>query len=72
MRWAIHVVVSIEPINNKEHSFLAEILVTQIIREHGVTCRTIGVVTEAVVRVLAPIGIDTRSTEQVLRAKCHA
>src|ERR1700747_2502801 len=35
MRRTIHVVVSIEPINNKENSFLAEIFVTQIIRKGG-------------------------------------
>src|SRR5579863_310187 len=72
VRRAIHVVVSIEPIDKKKHGFLAEILVTQKIGECGVTCRTIFVVMETIVRVLAPVGIDTRSTEQILRAKGHA
>src|SRR5579859_832962 len=72
MRRTIHVVVSIEPINNKKDGFLAEVFMTQIIRERGVTCRTIFVVMEAVVRVLVPVRIDTGSTEQIFRAKCHA
>src|SRR5579863_4477454 len=72
VRWAIHVVVPVEPVNNKKHGFLAEILMTQKIGERGVTCRTIIVVMETIVRVLMPVGIDTRSTEQILRAKCHA
>src|SRR5580704_9800265 len=67
----IHVVVSIEPINNKKDGFLSEVFMTQIIRERGVTCRTIVVVMETVVRVLAPVGVDTRSAEEILRAKCH-
>src|SRR5271155_4628106 len=71
MRRTIHVVVAIEPINNKKDGFLAEVFMTQIVGKRGVTCRTIAVVMETVVRVLAPVGIDTRSTEQILRAKCH-
>src|ERR1700747_553093 len=71
MRRTVHIVVSIEPINNKKDGFLAEVFMTQIIRERGVTCRTIEVVMETVVRVLAPVGVDTRSAEEILRAKCH-
>src|ERR1700685_608459 len=71
MRRTIHVVVSIEPINNKKDGLLAEVFMTQIICERGVTCRTIAVVMEAVVRVLAPVGVDTRSAEEILRAECH-
>src|SRR6202451_4868663 len=71
MRRTIHVVVSIEPINNKKSGLLAEVFMTQIICERGVTCRTIAVVMEAVVRVLAPVGVDTRSAEEILRAECH-
>src|SRR4029077_14946153 len=71
MRRTIHVVVSIEPINDKKDGFLAEVFMTQIICERGVTCRTIVFVLEAVVRVLAPVGIDTRRAEEILRAKCH-
>src|ERR1700722_2444821 len=67
MRRAVHVVVSIEPINNKKDGFLAEVFVTQIICERGVTCRTIPVVMETVVRVLAPVGVDTCSAEEILR-----
>src|SRR4029077_1632792 len=48
MRWTIHVVVSIEPINNKKNGFLTKILVPQEIGECGITCRTIGIVTETV------------------------
>src|SRR5271170_1235122 len=66
MRRTIHVVVSIEPINNKKDRFLAEVFMTKIICERGVTCRTITVVMETVVRVLAPIGVDTRSAEEIL------
>src|SRR6202007_1929875 len=68
----IHVVVSIEPIDNKKDGFLAEVFMTQIICERGVTCRTIAVVMETVVRVLAPVSVDTGSAEEILRAKCHA
>src|ERR1700675_2646446 len=57
MRRTIHVVVSIEPINNKKDGLLAEVFMTQIICERGVTCRTIAVVLETVVRVLAPVEI---------------
>src|SRR5689334_16081310 len=71
MRRTIHIVVSIEPVNNKKDGFLAEIFMTQIICERGVTCRTIAVVMEAVVRVFAPVGIDTRSAKEILRAKRH-
>src|SRR5580692_8814719 len=71
MRRTIHVVVSIEPINNKKDGFLAKVFMTQIICERGVTCRTIAVVMETVMRVLAPVGVDTRSAEEILRAKCH-
>src|SRR4029077_4714670 len=71
MSRTIHVVISIEPINNKKDGFLAEVFMTQIICERGVTCRTIAVVMEAVVRVLAPVGVYTRSAEEILRAKCH-
>src|SRR5271169_14004 len=71
MRRTIHVVVSIEPIDNKKDGFLAEVFMTQIICERGITCRTIAVVMETVVRVLAPVGVDTRSAEEILRAKCH-
>src|ERR1700739_2011038 len=72
MRRTIHVVVSIEPINNKKDGFLAEVFMTQIICERGVTCRTIVVVMETVVRVFAPVGVDTRSPEEILRAECHS
>src|SRR5260370_21182394 len=71
MRRTINVVVSKEPVKNEEDGFLAEILVTQKICECGVTCRTVAVGREPVVRVLAPVGIDTRSSEQILRTKCH-
>src|ERR1700720_2116064 len=71
MRRTIHIVVSIEPINNKKDGFLAELFMAHIICERGVTCRTIAVVMETVVRVLAPVGVDTRSVEEILRAKCH-
>src|ERR1700681_644032 len=71
MRRTIHVVVSIEPINNKKDGFLAEVFMTQIICKRGVSCRTIAVVMETVVRVLAPVGVDTRSAEEILRAKGH-
>src|SRR5690242_5573228 len=71
MRRTIHIVVSIEPINNKKDGFLAQVFMTHIIGERGVTCRTIAVVMETVVRVLAPVGVDTRSAEEILRAKCH-
>src|SRR5712664_2768971 len=71
MRRTIHIVVSIEPINNKKDGFLAEVFMTQIICESGVTCRTIAVVMETVVRILAPVGVDTRSAEEILRAKRH-
>src|SRR6202034_2985068 len=71
MRRTIYVVVAIEPINNKEDGFFAEVFMTQIICERGVTCRTVTVVMETIVRVLAPVGVDTRSAEQILRAKCH-
>src|ERR1700740_3320516 len=71
MRRTIHIVVSIEPINNKKDGFLAEVFMTHIIRKRGVTCRTIAVVMETVVRVLAPVGVDARSAEEILRAKCH-
>src|SRR5260370_5104618 len=71
MRRTIHVVVSKEPVNNEEDGFLAEILVTQKICECGVTCRTVAVGRKPVVRVLAPVGIDTRSPEQILCTKCH-
>src|ERR1700728_2100462 len=72
MRRTIHVVVSIEPINNKKDGFLAEVFMTQIICERGVTCRTIGVVMEPIVRVLAPVGVNARSAEEILRAECHS
>src|SRR4029077_11980061 len=72
MRRTIHVVVSIKPVSNEKDGFLAEVLMTQKIGECGVTRRTIFVVMENVVRVLAPVGIDTRSAEEILRAKCHA
>ena len=49
MRRTIHVVVSIEPINNKKDSFFAEVFMTQIICEGRVTCRTIAVVMETIV-----------------------
>ena len=52
MRRTIHIVVSIEPINNKKHGFLAEIFMTQIICERGVTCETIAVV--SVLILVAP------------------
>src|SRR6202049_394736 len=71
MRRTIHVVVSIEPVNNKKDGFLAEVFMTQIIRERGITCRTIAGVMETVVCVLAPVGVDTRSAEEILRAKGH-
>src|ERR1700674_5832519 len=71
MRRTIHVIVSIEPVNNKKDGFLAEVFMTQIVCKRGVTCRTIALVMETVVRVLAPVGIDTRSAEEILRAKCH-
>jgi len=71
MRRTIHVVVSIEPINYKKDGFLAEVFMTQIIRERGITRRTIFVVMETVVRVLAPVGVDTRSAEEILRAQCY-
>src|SRR3984957_12747111 len=72
MRRTIHVVVSIEPINNKKDGFLAEVLMTQIIRERGITCRTIALVMETVVRVLAPVGVNTRSAKEILRAQCYS
>jgi hypothetical protein len=72
VRRAIHIVISIEPINKKKHGFLAQILMTQKMGECGITCRTIFVVMEAIVRVFVLVGIDARSTEQILRAKCHA
>src|ERR1700747_1531531 len=72
MRRTIHVVVSIQPINNKKDGLLAEVFMTQKTGKRGVTRRTIFVVMEAVVRVLAPVGVDTRSTEEILRAECHA
>src|SRR5271163_671618 len=72
IRRTIHVVVSIEPINNKKDGFLAEILMPEKIGECGITCGTIFAVIETVVRVLAPVGIDTRGAEEILRAKCHA
>src|SRR5208282_2423352 len=71
MRRTIHVVVPIEPIDNKKDGFLAEVFMSQIICESRVTCRTIGVVMETVVCVLMPVGIDARSTEEILRAKRH-
>src|SRR6202051_4103109 len=46
IRGPIHLVVSIEPINNKNDGFLAEVFMTQIICKRGVTCRTIVVVVE--------------------------
>src|ERR1700730_1906109 len=72
MRRTIHVVVAIEPINNKQDGFLTEVFMTQIICERGVTCRAIIVVMETIVGVLAPVGVDTGSAEQILRAKGHA
>src|SRR5260370_4466300 len=71
MRRTIHVVISKEPVNNEEDGFLAEILVPQKICECGVTCRTVAVGREPVVRVLAPVGIDTGISEQILCTKCH-
>ena len=71
MRRTIDVIVSIEAINNKKGGFLAEVFMTQIICERGVTCRTIAVVMETVVCVLVPVGVDTGGAEQILRAKCH-
>src|ERR1700747_1044717 len=59
MRRTIHVVVSIEPVNNKKDGFLAEVFMSQIICERSVTCRTIFVVMETIVRILAPVGVDT-------------
>src|SRR5258708_8004678 len=41
MKRTIHIVVSIEPIDNKQHSLLAEVLVTQKIRECGVACGSV-------------------------------
>src|ERR1700683_1520300 len=72
MRRTIHVVVSVEPINNKKDGFLAEVFMTQIICERGVTRRTIAVVMEPIVRVLAPVGVNARSAEEILRAECHS
>src|SRR5580700_640970 len=71
MRRTIHVVVSIEPINYKKDGFLAQVFVTQIICERGVTCRTIVVMMKTIMCVLAPVGVDTRRSEEILRAKCH-
>src|SRR6201984_67793 len=71
MRRTIHVVVSIEPVSNEKDGFLAEVLMTQKIGECGAPRRTISVWTETIVRVLAPIGIDTGSTKQIFRAKRH-
>jgi hypothetical protein len=41
-----------------EDGFPAKILMTQVIYERGVACRTVAVATETVVCVLVPVGID--------------
>src|SRR3984957_9576573 len=71
MRRTINVVVSIDPINDEKDGFLAEVFMTQIVCERGVTCRTIALVMETVVGVLAPVGVDTGGAEEILRAKGH-
>src|SRR5258708_37320290 len=69
MRRTIHVVVSIEPINNKKDGFLTEVFMTKIICERGVTCRTIAVVMETVVGVLAHVSSGvTRCAENLFAA----
>ena len=42
---------------------------TQKIYNGGITCRSVTVVGEAIVRILVPVGIDTQSPEQIFRAK---
>src|SRR5580658_920251 len=46
--WRIRAIASKEPIDDKEHGLLAEILMTQIVNERGVTCRAVVFVLEAI------------------------
>ena len=44
---------------------------TQKIYECGVTCRAVRIVVETIVRIFVPVGINTRSPEQILRTERH-
>ena len=65
LRRAIRVIASVEPIEEKQNGFFAQVLMPQKVYECGVTRGAVLVVGEAIMRILVPVGIDTRSPKQI-------